>query len=41
MTFSGEQYHGVVVPPAQTDGFIFNHTMLRIKDPSVSLNFYS
>ena len=25
---------------AQTDGFTFNHTMLRIKDPAKSLAFY-
>lgn len=25
---------------AETDGFTFNHTMLRIKDPAKSLNFY-
>ena len=23
-----------------TNGFIFNHTMLRVKDPQVSLAFY-
>lgn len=28
-------------PPAQTRGFVFNHTMLRVKDPQVSLQFYS
>lgn len=27
-------------PPAETDGFTFNHTMLRVKDPAVSLDFY-
>ena len=26
--------------PTQTQGFTFNHTMLRIKDPQVSLKFY-
>lgn len=41
MTFTGEQYHGVVTPPQETEGFTFNHTMLRIKDPAVSLPFYS
>src|SRR5699024_6387873 len=28
-------------PPAQTQGFVFNHTMLRIKDPRASLDFYT
>ncbi len=41
MTFIGEQYKGVVEPPKETEGFVFNHTMLRVKDPEVSLNFYS
>lgn len=41
MTFTGEQYNGVVEPPAETQGFTFNHTMLRVKDPTISLNFYS
>lgn len=41
MTFTGEQYEGVVKPPKETEGFVFNHTMLRIKDPTVSLNFYT
>ena len=27
--------------PAQTTGFTFNHSMLRIKDPKVSLDFYT
>lgn len=27
-------------PPKETAGFTFNHTMLRIKDPAVSLDFY-
>jgi len=26
---------------ASTQGFIFNHTMLRVKDPKVSLDFYT
>jgi len=26
---------------AQTRGFVFNHTMLRVKDPQVSLDFYT
>lgn len=28
-------------PPVETEGFIFNQTMLRIKDPRVSLDFYT
>lgn len=28
-------------PPAETAGFVFNQTMLRIKDPRVSLDFYT
>jgi lactoylglutathione lyase len=27
--------------PAQTRGFRFNHSMLRVKDPQVSLDFYT
>ena len=27
--------------PAETAGFVFNHTMLRVKDPTVSLDFYT
>ena len=42
MSFSTEQHPGVCAePPAQTQGFVFNHSMLRIKDPAVSLDFYS
>src|SRR5699024_4220227 len=26
--------------PAETQGYVFNHTMLRVKDPEVSLAFY-
>ena len=32
---------GVQAIPAQSEGFIFNHTMLRIKDPVASLAFYT
>lgn len=28
-------------PPAETNGFVFNQTMLRIKDPVKSLDFYT
>ena len=42
MTFSTEPHPGVVdaVPP-ETRGFTFNHSMLRVKDPAVSLAFYT
>lgn len=32
---------GVYPVAPQTDGFVFNHTMLRIKDPVKSLQFYT
>lgn len=28
-------------PPAETTGFVFNHTMLRVKDAAASLDFYT
>ena len=28
-------------PDAATRGFVFNHTMLRVKDPAASLDFYT
>lgn len=28
-------------PPAETTGFVFNHTMLRVKDIEKSLDFYT
>ena len=42
MSFNTEA-HPAVAPqaPAQTQGFRFNHTMVRVKDPAVSLQFYS
>ncbi|KDQ55723.1 hypothetical protein JAAARDRAFT_327959 [Jaapia argillacea MUCL 33604] len=30
-----------MAPPPETQGFKFNHTMIRIKDPQVSLKFYT
>ncbi|WP_447956901.1 lactoylglutathione lyase [Vreelandella sp. EE7] len=41
MSFQGEQHPGVVPAPANTQGFRFNHTMLRVKDPQTALAFYS
>lgn len=41
MTFTGEPLDGIVEPPKETADFTFNHTMLRVKDPAVSLHFYS
>lgn len=32
---------GVYDIPQQSEGFVFNHTMLRVKDPVKSLAFYS
>ncbi|HBS64046.1 MAG TPA: lactoylglutathione lyase, partial [Stenotrophomonas sp.] len=28
-------------PPVETSGFVFNHTMLRVKDITASLDFYT
>lgn len=42
MTFTTETHPGVhATVPAATRGFTFNHSMLRVKDPAVSLDFYS
>jgi lactoylglutathione lyase len=42
MSFSTESQPGVVkAPAAETKGFRFNHTMLRVKDPERSLAFYT
>lgn len=42
MSFNSENHPGVhsEVPNA-TRGFVLNHTMLRVKDPAVSLDFYT
>ena len=42
MTFSTEHHPGVCAesPPA-AQGFVFNHSMLRVKDPAVALDFYT
>ena len=42
MTFTTEQHPGVAAQvPAATRGFVLNHSMLRVKDPAVSLDFYT
>ena len=42
MNFITETHPGVCAdPPAASDGFVLNHSMLRIKDPAVSLDFYT
>ncbi|HET9620534.1 MAG TPA: lactoylglutathione lyase [Kofleriaceae bacterium] len=42
MSFKTEIHPGVVEDPnPASDGFVLNHTMLRIKDPEVSLGFYT
>lgn len=42
MSFSTETHPGVTAhPDAATRGFVFNHSMLRVKDPAVALDFYS
>ncbi|MCP1673224.1 lactoylglutathione lyase [Natronocella acetinitrilica] len=42
MAFDTEHEPGVAPkPPAETAGFRLNHTMLRVKDPQRSLDYYS
>lgn len=42
MAFTTEMHPGVHAEPADaTRGFVFNHSMLRVKDPAVSLDFYT
>ena len=42
MSFTTENHPGVCVEPAAaTSGFVFNHSMLRVKDPAVALDFYT
>lgn len=41
MSFHGESHPGIAPTPVETQGFRFNHTMLRIKDPARALAFYS
>ena len=33
-----EEADGLMAPDKDTDGFVFNHLMLRIKDPKKTLN---
>ncbi len=42
MTFTTEIYPGVCPEaPRETAGFVFNHSMLRVKDPTIALDFYT
>lgn len=42
MSFKTENHPGVDAnPPPATEGFVLNHSMLRVKDPGVSLAFYT
>ncbi len=42
MSFDSEAHPGVCAAPApQTAGFVLNHSMLRVKDPQVALDFYT
>lgn len=42
MAFTSENHPGVVTDiPEATRGFVLNHSMLRVKDPAVSLAFYT
>lgn len=42
MSFTTENHPGVSLNAADaTRGFVFNHSMLRVKDPQVALDFYT
>ena len=42
MSFITESYPGVCECPSDaSSGFVLNHTMLRVKDPKVALDFYT
>lgn len=42
MAFTSENHPGVAAnPPEAARGFVFNHSMLRVKDPRISLDFYT
>lgn len=38
---SSKQVEGIQPIPSASSGFTFNHTMLRVKDPKKSLQFYT
>jgi len=42
MSFTTETHPGVCERPAEVSaGFVLNHSMLRVKDPAISLDFYT
>ena len=42
MSFTTENQPGVsATAPLATQGFVLNHTMLRVKNPTISLDFYT
>ena len=42
MSFTTENHPGVCAQPGTaSEGFVLNHSMLRIKDPAVSLDYYT
>ncbi len=42
MSFTTEHQPGVCAQPSNTTrGFVFNHSMLRVKDPAAALDFYT
>ena len=42
MSFTTELHPGVsAAVSSQTSGFVLNHSMLRVKDPKISLDFYT
>ena len=41
MTLPEDHLPGVTAAPAAARGFVFNHSMLRVKDPQVALAFYT
>ena len=42
MSFTTENHPGVCAQPGTaSEGFVLNHSMLRVKDPAVALDFYT
>ena len=42
MSFTTETHPGVTAQPSDASrGFVLNHSMLRVKDPAVALDFYT